>query len=314
MIQVIAARLLSLLPVAAGIVIITFLALRLVPGDVVYVILNEYYDPDVAAQLRTLFGLDLPIHEQFFRWMGGLLQGDLGDSLRTGRPVYDEITSRFPATLELTVGALILSLVIAIPAGILSATRRNSGYDFGARVASLVGLSIPNFFLGILLILVFAVTLRWLPAGGYVPVDVDLGEHLRRLILPVITLGTSMAAITMRMTRSAMLEVLRQDYVRTARAKGLLEGQVTVSHALRNALIPVVTVVGIQLGSLLGGTVVVERIFSWPGLGTLIVDAILQRDYPLVQAGVMFLALFFVVANLLVDLLYLVLNPRLRHG
>lgn len=314
MIQLVLGRLLSLLPVAAGIVIVTFLALRLVPGDVVYVILNEYYDPAVAAQLRTLFGLDLPIHEQFFRWVGGLLRGDLGDSLRTGRPVFDEIARRFPATLELTLGAMALSLLIAIPAGVISATRRNTGYDFTARVASLVGLSIPNFFLGILLILLFAVTLRWLPAGGYVPPDVDLIEHSRRLILPVVTLGTAMAAITMRMTRSAMLEVLRQDYVRTAKAKGLFESQVTVSHALRNALIPVVTVVGIQFGSLLGGTVVVESIFSWPGLGTLIVDAILQRDYPLVQAGVMFLALFFVVANLLVDLLYLVLNPRLRDG
>ena len=314
MIQLIVARLLSLLPVAAGIVIVTFLALRLVPGDVVYVILNEYYDPEIAAQLRTLFGLDLPIHEQFVRWLGGLLRGDLGDSLRTGRPVFDEIVNRFPATLELTLGAMLLSLVIAIPAGVISATRRNTGYDYGARVASLIGLSIPNFFLGILLILLFAVILRWLPAGGYVSADVDLIEHLRRLVLPVITLGTAMAAITMRMTRSAMLEVLRQDYVRTARAKGLLEHQVTVGHALRNALIPVVTVVGIQLGSLLGGTVVVERIFSWPGLGTLIVDAILQRDYPLVQAGVMFLALFFVLANLIVDLLYLVLNPRIRGG
>jgi peptide/nickel transport system permease protein len=314
MITLIVTRLISLLPVAAGIVIVTFLALRLVPGDVVYVILNEYYDPKVAAQLRTLFGLDLPIHVQFGQWVGGLLQGDLGDSLRTGRPVFDEIISRFPATLELALGAMLLSLAIAIPAGVISATRRNTPYDFGARIASLVGLSIPNFFLGILLILVFAVTLRWLPSGGYVPAETDLGEHLRRLVLPVVTLGTSMAAITMRMTRSAMLEVLRQDYVRTARAKGLLEKDVTVRHALRNALVPVVTVVGIQLGSLLGGTVVVERIFSWPGLGTLIVDAILQRDYPLVQAGVMFLALFFVMANLIVDLLYLFLNPRLRSG
>lgn len=307
-------RLVSVIPVMVGIVVITFLALRLVPGDVVYVILNEFYDPEIAAQLRTLFGLDLPIHEQFARWFGGLVQGDLGDSLRTGRPVIDDIARRFPATLELTLGALALSLLIAIPVGVLSATRRNTAWDLGARITSLIGLSIPNFFLGILLILVFAVTLKWLPAGGYTAAASDLGDHLRHLILPVITLGTSMAAVTMRMTRSAMLEVLRQDYVRTARAKGLLERDVTVTHALRNALVPVVTVVGIQVGSLLGGTVVVERIFSWPGLGTLIVDAILQRDYPLVQAGVMFLALFFVVANLVVDILYLYLNPRLRHG
>jgi peptide/nickel transport system permease protein len=314
MIQMLGVRILSVFPVLAGIVVITFLALRLVPGDVVYVILNEYYDPEVAAQLRTLFGLDLPIHEQFAQWIGGILRGDLGESLRTGRPVIDEIARRFPATLELTLGALLLSLVIAIPVGVFSATRRNSFGDLVARVVSLIGLSIPNFFLGILLILLFAVTLNWLPAGGYTPAETDFGAHLSHLILPIITLGTSMAAVTMRMTRSAMLEVLRQDYVRTAHAKGLLQRDVTLTHALRNALVPVVTVVGIQVGSLLGGTVVVERIFSWPGLGTLIVDAILQRDYPLVQAGVMFLALFFVLANLLVDVLYLYLNPRLRGG
>jgi peptide/nickel transport system permease protein len=314
MIQMLGVRILSVFPVLAGIVVITFLALRLVPGDVVYVILNEYYDPEVAAQLRTLFGLDLPIHEQFAQWIGGILRGDLGESLRTGRPVIDEIARRFPATLELTLGALLLSLVIAIPVSVFSATRRNSFGDLVARVVSLIGLSIPNFFLGILLILLFAVTLNWLPAGGYTPAETDFGAHLSHLILPIITLGTSMAAVTMRMTRSAMLEVLRQDYVRTAHAKGLLQRDVTLTHALRNALVPVVTVVGIQVGSLLGGTVVVERIFSWPGLGTLIVDAILQRDYPLVQAGVMFLALFFVLANLLVDVLYLYLNPRLRGG
>jgi peptide/nickel transport system permease protein len=314
MIQMLGVRILSVFPVLAGIVVITFLALRLVPGDVVYVILNEYYDPEVAAQLRTLFGLDLPIHEQFAQWIGGILRGDLGESLRTGRPVIDEIARRFPATLELTLGALLLSLVIAIPVGVFSATRRNSFGDLVARVVSLIGLSIPNFFLGILLILLFAVTLNWLPAGGYTPAETDFGAHLSHLILPIITLGTSMAAVTMRMTRSAMLEVLRQDYVRTAHAKGLLQRDVTLTHALRNALVPVVTVVGIQVGSLLGGTVVVERIFSWPGLGTLIVDAILQRDYPLVLAGVMVLALFFVLANLLVDVLYLYLNPRLRGG
>jgi peptide/nickel transport system permease protein len=314
MIQMLGVRILSVFPVLAGIVVITFLALRLVPGDVVYVILNEYYDPEVAAQLRTLFGLDLPIHEQFAQWIGGILRGDLGESLRTGRPVIDEIARRFPATLELTLGALLLSLVIAIPVGVFSATRRNSFGDLVARVVSLIGLSIPNFFLGILLILLFAVTLNWVPAGGYTPAETDFGAHVSHLILPIITLGTSMAAVTMRMTRSAMLEVLRQDYVRTAHAKGLLQRDVTLTHALRNALVPVVTVVGIQVGSLLGGTVVVERIFSWPGLGTLIVDAILQRDYPLVQAGVMFLALFFVLANLLVDVLYLYLNPRLRGG
>lgn len=314
MIQMLGVRILSVIPVLAGIVVITFLALRLVPGDVVYVILNEYYDPEVAAQLRTLFGLDLPIHEQFAQWIGGILRGDLGESLRTGRPVIDEIARRFPATLELTLGALLLSLVIAIPVGVFSATRRNSFGDLVARVVSLIGLSIPNFFLGILLILLFAVTLNWVPAGGYTPAETDFGAHVSHLILPIITLGTSMAAVTMRMTRSAMLEVLRQDYVRTAHAKGLLQRDVTLTHALRNALVPVVTVVGIQVGSLLGGTVVVERIFSWPGLGTLIVDAILQRDYPLVQAGVMFLALFFVLANLLVDVLYLYLNPRLRGG
>jgi peptide/nickel transport system permease protein len=314
MIKLIVGRLLSAVPVLAGIVIVTFLAVRLVPGDVVHVLLDEYYDPQVAEQLRTLFGLDLPIHEQFFQWIGDLARGDLGDSLRTGRPVFTEISGRLPATMELAAAALLLSLLIGVPAGIISATRRNSAWDLGARLSSLVGLSVPNFFLGILLILLFVVVLGWLPSGGYVPLSEDPAEHFRHLILPTVTLGTALAAVTMRMTRSAMLEVSRQDYVRTAHAKGLLNRQVTLGHAFRNALMPVVTVVGIQLGSLLGGTVVVEEIFSWPGLGTLIIDGIQQRDYPIVQAGVMFFALFFVLANLLVDILYLYINPSLRNG
>ncbi len=294
--------------------LITFLAMRLVPGDVVDILLNEYYDPKVAEQMRNLFGLNLPLHVQFLHWAGGLLHGDLGSSLVTGRSVMGELLSRFPATLELTISALLLSLVIAIPAGIVSATRRNTPWDYSVRVVSLLGLSTPNFFLGVLLILLFAVTLHWLPSGGYQPWGAGPLVHLRYLILPTVTLGTAMAAIVMRMTRSSMLEVLRQDYVRTARAKGLGERRIAISHALRNALIPVVTVVGIQVGFLLGGAVIVEKIFSWPGLGTLIVNAIIQRDYPLVQGAVLALALFFVAANFAVDLLYLYLNPRLRHG
>jgi|SRR5690606_28806676 len=314
MTRVLVRRVLTLIPVVIGIVLITFLALRLVPGDIVDVILFDQYDEEVAARLRTLFGLDLPIHEQLQRWTADLLRGDLGTSLRTGQPVIHEINRRFPATLELALGAVLLSLLIAVPAGVISATKRNTWWDYVSRFASLVGLSVPNFFLAIILILLFAVTWRVLPSGGYKPLSEGLWVHLRHVILPVITLGTSMAAVTMRMTRSSMLEVLGEDYVRTARAKGLYPAQVTFGHAFRNALIPVVTVVGIQLGALLGGAVVVEKVFSWPGLGTLVVDSIMARDYPVVQAAVMFLALFFVVANLLVDLTYMVLSPRLRNG
>lgn len=315
MISTVLGRILAAVPVLIGIAVVSFFLIRLVPGDIVNVMMGEDFgDPALEAELRRLFGLDQPIHVQFADWFGGLLQGDLGTSLRTGRPVMQEILDRFPTTLELAVAALLVSLAIAIPAGIVTATRRNSSIDMGARLASLIGLSLPNFWLGILLILLFAVFLRWVPSSGYAPFALSW-QHFQFLILPAITLGTSLAAVTMRMTRSSLLEVLGVDYIRTARAKGLSERAVVTNHALRNSLIPVVTVIGIQLGGLLGGTIIVEQIFSWPGLGSLLVRAIYQRDYPMVQGLTMFLAFFFVFMNLVVDLLYVYLDPRLRrHG
>lgn len=315
MIRAASVRLISIIPVLVGIAVISFFLIRLVPGDIVSVMMGQDFgDPQLEAELRRLFGIDRPLPIQFAEWFTALLRGDLGHSLRSGRPVTAEVLERFPMTLELTVAALAVSLAISIPFGILSATRRNSSLDVGARVLSLIGLSLPNFWLGILLIMVFAVYLRVLPSGGYVEPSAGVGEHLKYLILPAITLGTGLAAVTMRMTRSSLLEVLGQEYVRTARAKGLQERVVVTRHALRNALVPVVTVIGIQTGRLLGGTVIVEQIFSWPGLGSLVVRAILQRDYPLVQGLTIFLAFFFVLMSLLVDLFYLYLDPRLRHG
>lgn len=314
MLRELTGRVVALVPVLLGIAVISFFMMRLVPGDVVDVMLGDQNDPQVAAELRAFFGLNRSLPDQFLSWFGGLLHGDLGQSLRTGRPVTTEIFDRFPATLELTVGALIVSVVIAIPVGVISATRRNSATDLGARLIALVGLSLPNFWLGILLIMVFSVYLRVLPSGGYTPLTANIGDNLKFLLMPMLTLGTALAAITMRMTRSSLLEVMRQDYMRTARAKGLTESAVTYKHGLRNALIPVITVIGIQTGRLLGGTVVVEQVFSWPGVGSLVVRAISQRDYPLVQGTVIFLAFFFVLMNLVVDLSYAYLDPRLRRA
>lgn len=315
MLRITVARLLGVLPVLIGISVIAFFVIRMIPGDVVNSILGqEFSDPELEAQMRQYFGLDVPVHEQFLSWFGGLVQGDLGTSMRTGRPVATEIMERFPATLLLAVSALIVSVLIAIPLGVISATRRNGFLDAGSRFISLVGLSVPNFWLAILLVHIFAVSLGWFPSEGYASMDAGLGEMLRYLMLPAIALGTGLAAVTMRMTRSSLLEVLNQDYIRTARSKGLRERVVVTGHGLRNALIPVVTVVGIQAGALLGGTVVIEQIFSWPGLGSLVIRGISQRDYPLVQGTILFLALFYVVVNFVVDLLYVYLDPRLRHG
>jgi peptide/nickel transport system permease protein len=306
-------RLLAVVPVLFGVSVLTFLLVRLVPGDVIDALATEEFDdPRAAEQLRRLFGLDQPLLAQFFTWFTSLLQGDLGFSYRSRRPVLDEILDRFPLTLELTLAALAISVIIALPLGVISATRRNGPLDTGARLLSLLGLSIPNFWLGILLIALFAVTLRWLPSGGSNDF-VFSWDHLKFLILPAITLGAALAAETMRMSRSSMLEVLSKDYVRTSRAKGLSERLVIFRHALRNALIPVVTVVGIQAGRLLGGTVVVEQIFSWAGLGSLVVRAISQRDYPLLQGLVLFLTAFYIAASLIVDILYIYLEPRLRR-
>ena len=307
-------RVASMIPVLLGVAVVSFFIIRLVPGDVVDAMaVEEFSSPEAQEQVRRTFGLDQPLHTQFFSWFGGLLVGDLGTSFRSGRPVLDEILGRFPLTFELTAAALVISVAIALPLGVLSATRRNGKADFAARFGSLLGISVPNFWLGILLTAVFSVTLRWLPSGGSTPFAFSW-DHFRHLILPAITLGSGLAAVTMRMARSSLLEVLALDYVRTARSKGLGEGVVLTRHSLRNALIPVATVVGIQAGALLGGTVVVEEVFSWGGMGSLVVYSINQRDYPLLQGLILFLALFYLVVNLLIDIAYLFIDPRLRRG
>jgi peptide/nickel transport system permease protein len=308
---------LALVPTVLGVGVLVFFIVRLIPGDAVDAMLGSSdtaFDPQVAASLRHLFGLDRPLPDQFWLWLTSVLRGDLGTSIQTHRPVLVEILQAFPVTLELATGSLLIGVLIAVPAGVVSAQRRGGWSDLSARLVALLGLSLPNFWLGLLLIYLFAVVLHLLPAGGFVPLTKDVAGNLRSAVLPMITLGTALAAITMRQTRSAVLEVLGLDYVRTARAKGLGERSVLYNHALRNSLVPVVTVVGLQLGRLLGGTVIIEQIFAWPGLGQLTLKAINGRDYPMVQGGVLFLALFFVLTNLLVDMLYLVLDPRLRRG
>ena len=315
MIRIVLSRIVAVIPVLLGIAIVAFFLVRLIPGDTVNVLMGQdFADPELEAQLRHFFGLDQSLGVQFRDWFVNLLQGDLGTSMRSGEPVTQEVISRFPVTLELSVAALAISLVVSIPVGIFAARNRNRGVDGAARVVSLLGLSLPNFWLGILLIWLFAVLLGVLPSSGYSDFAFTW-EHFRFLVLPAVTLGLSLAAVTMRMTRSSMLEVLGQDYIRTARAKGLTEGAVVVRHGLRNALIPVVTVVGIQVGSLLGGTVVIEQVFSWPGLGSQLVSSIQDRDYPMVQGLTVFLAFFFVVVSLVVDIGYRYLDPRVRrHG
>jgi peptide/nickel transport system permease protein len=261
-----------------------------------------------------MFGLDLPVHVQFGQWLGAALQGDLGTSLRTGRSVAGDLALRFPVTMQLSLLSLGIALLLAVPIGVFAARHRGRWPDYLGSTFVLVGLSVPSFFLGILLILLFSLRLGWLPPAGYVPFAEDPVENLRRMILPSLSLGLILAAATTRIMRSAMLEVLGRDYVRTARAKGASERDVTLRHALRNALIPVVTVVGLQFGSLLGGTVIIEQVFSIPGIGRFALEGINLRDYPVVQGAVLVIAASFVFVNLFVDLLYALIDPRVRYG
>lgn len=310
-------RAILVVPVLFGVSVAVFLMLRLIPGDVVDVILGTEgaASPERMAQLRALFGLDRPFHEQYLSWIGGLLTGDLGKSIRTSRPILPDILTRLPVTLQLTAMAMVLSLCFALPLGVLSAVRRHTRADSLIRVAGLVGLSIPNFWLATMMILAASTYARGvLPTSGFTPVTQDVVGNLRSLLLPSVALAVANMAILMRMTRSSMLEVLRQEYVTTARSKGLIERAVVYRHALRNALIPVATIAGVQVGYLLGGAIIVEQIFALPGVGTLILNGIMQRDYPVVQAGVLFVAGSFVLVNLAVDVLYAYLDPRIHYG
>jgi len=297
-------RLLSALLVLLGVSCLVFLLIHLVPGDPVEVMLGEAAQPADREALRHALGLDQPLLVQLLNYFHGLLHFDLGTSLQSQRPITELLAERIPPTAELAAAALGVALVIALPLGILAAVRKDSVWDYGAMSVSLLGISIPNFWLGPLLILVFSVSLGWLPVSGR--------DGPGSLVLPALTLGTALAAILSRMVRSSLLEVMHEDYIRTARAKGLSERVVILRHALRNALLPVVTVLGLQLGVLLGGAVVTEMIFSWPGLGELTIESIQRRDYPVVQACVLVISAAYVIVNMLTDLVYGLLDPRVR--
>src|SRR6266511_563733 len=310
-----AARLIGAIPTLLGVTVLTFLFIRLIPGDAIAARLgtSTALTPEQLASLRSYFGLDQPLHVQYWSWLTSLVRGDFGYSIRTGRPVLVEITERLPATLELAAAATAIAVAIGLPLGLLSAMRPRSRADVIARIGGLIGLSLPSFWLGTLIIVLFSLYLRWLPnTGGYVDFVRDPLGNVALILLPAVTLGVALAAATMRMTRSAMLDVLSADYVRTAWAKGLPRRVIIRRHVLKNGLIVVVTLLGIQVGQLLGGAVGVEEIFAIPGVGRMLRTAIIQRDYALVQGGVLAIAILFVLVNVVVDLLYGYLDPRIR--
>lgn len=306
-------RLVGVVPVLVLVALGSFLLVHLVPGDPAMVMLGSDATPQQIQALRTQMGLDRSLPEQFAIWVRQALQGDLGESFFLGRPVTQALVERLPATMQLAVLSLIFSLLIGIPAGILAAVRQNSWWDQVVMVTAMGGISIPSFWLGLFLILIFSVNLGWLPSGGYVPLWEEFGAGLRALVLPAISLGFMQAALIARMTRSSMLEVLRQDYVRTAKAKGLGWWRVTLRHALKNAMVPVITTIGTAFGVLLGGAVIVEIVFTYPGLGRLVVLAVQRRDYPLVQGALLLTSVIYVGVNLAVDLLYSVFDPRITY-
>ncbi len=305
MYQYIARRLILTIPVVLGVSIIVFAIIRMLPGDPARAMAGPQASPQYIASVRARYGLDQPIPMQYVTFMSRAVQGDLGVSVFSRRPVLTEIGERFPRTLLLASVSLLLATAIGVPAGIISATKRNSLFDNASMIAALVGVAAPVFWLALMLQLLFAVQLGWFPSSG-----IGTAAHL---VLPAVTLGAASAGLFARITRSSMLEVLREDYVTTARAKGLAENVVVYKHALKSAMIPVVTVLGLQFGILLGGAVLTETVFAWPGIGRLLVDSILRRDYPVVQATVMMLALLFVIINLVVDIAYAFLDPRIQY-
>jgi peptide/nickel transport system permease protein len=309
-------RTLSILPTLVGVSVAVFLMIRLIPGTIVEQLIGTEgtYSEEAMRALRAFFGLDQPVHVQYVRWLGQVLRGDLGTSWRTGLPVVQMIMSRLQVTLELTLGAMLVALAIGIPLGIVSARRENTRLDHAVRVLSLFSLSIPVFWQATMLILATSLWLDWAPAVDFVSPFTSLRANLAIMALPSLALGTAVAAVFMRMTRSTLLEVMRQDYIRTARAKGLREPGVVWSHALKNSLIPLITVAGVQVGYLLGGVVVTEEVFTLPGVGRLILWGVFQRDYPVVQGTVLFVSLLFMLSNLVVDLIYAYVDPRIRYG
>jgi peptide/nickel transport system permease protein len=306
MLKLVVSRLISAVIVIVGVMTLVFILIHLVPGDPVDVMLGEAAQPADREALRTSLGLDQPLVVQWLDYLAGVAQLDLGNSLHSQRPILDILAERLPATAQLAVAGLIVAVLIAFPLGVLAAVRKDSAWDHSAMSVSLLGVSIPNFVMGPLLILAFSVSLGWFPVSGR--------EGFASLVLPAITLGSAMAAILSRMVRSSLLEVLNEDYIRTARAKGLRPPTVVWLHDLPNALLPVITLLGLQLGTLLGGAVITEAVFSWPGIGQLTIEAIQRRDYPLVQACILLISLAYVVVNTLTDIVYAWLDPRVRIG
>ncbi|GGE49720.1 peptide ABC transporter [Agaricicola taiwanensis] len=314
MLRYIGRRILIAIPTLIIVSLLVFALQKLLPGDPVLTMAGEERDPQVLAHLREKYHLDDPIPVQYFAWIGSALTGDLGVSLRTDVPVTELILSKLPVTIELAIMAMLVALAIGIPTGIIAAVRKGTAIDYTANVIALSGLSIPNFWLGIMLIMLISVRWQLLPASGYVPPTEDIWLNIKTMIMPAFVLGTSLAASLMRHTRSAMLSVMRSDYIRTARAKGLRSRRIILKHALRNALVPIVTLSTLLFGELLAGAVLTEQIFTIPGFGKLIVDAVFNRDYAVVQGVVLCTAVGFIFMNLLADVLYVLVNPRLRHA
>jgi peptide/nickel transport system permease protein len=305
-------RVATIVPTLVFVSILIFGLQQLLPGDPAMVLAGEERDPAVIAHLRETLHLDKPLPVRYFYWLRGVVHGDLGESLRMQQPVRALIAEKLPVTLELACIAIVIALAIGIPAGVVSAVRRGTAWDYGANIVALWGLSTPNFWLGIMLILLFSVTLGWLPASGYVSPFENWRANLASMLMPAFVLGNAIAAVLMRHTRSAMLQVLSSDYVRTARAKGVRERDVVLKHALRNALIPIITLGALEFGTLLSGAVLTEQVFTIPGFGKLIVDAVFNRDYAVVQGVVLFTATAYIVLNLVADVAYAVVNPRIR--
>ncbi|KAB2849339.1 MAG: ABC transporter permease [Hyphomicrobiaceae bacterium] len=305
-------RILQIIPTLFFVTIIVFGLQQLLPGDPALVMAGEERDPDVLAQIRARYRLDQPVPLQYVYWLKGVGTGDLGESLKHKVPIVTLIGQKLPVTLQLAGMALIIALGIGLTAGVLSAVKRDTAWDYGANLFALWGLSIPNFWLGFMLIVLFSVKLNWLPASGFVSPWVDPWQSLKTTILPAFVLGNAIAAVLMRHMRAAMLQAMNSDYVRTARAKGLLERSVVLKHALRNALTPVITLGALELGTLLSGAVLTEQVFTVPGFGKMVVDAVFNRDYPVVQGVVLVTATAYILLNLLADIAYVLVNPRLR--
>lgn len=310
----IARRVGQLVPVLLIVSAVVFFVFRIIPGDMAIMRLGQNADPASITAMRKLLGLDRPLVVQYVEWLGNAARGDLGTSYINEQSVTSLVLQTFPATLELAILGMLLGLVLSVPMGILAALRRGTWLDHVTRVLALIGFCMPRYWLAVLLISLLAVQVGWLPPAGYADLSADPADNLRHAALPVLSLGLTIAAVQMRFLRSSLLDVLNQDYVRTARAKGLSPGTVALRHALKNALIPFVTIVGLEMGSLLGGLVVVEQIFSWPGIGWLMINSITQRDYAVVQGAVLFVAAGVVVINLVVDVLYGYLDPRIRYA